>query len=147
MPVVSKRFTRYHTENLTEITYKTCNNGVEREVKRHRIFYLIKIPFIIFKVLLFETECTISPCKQYILVKGRWFSVLCVWFRHLIGDEMVTIYVLYLYLYLQDSPKLSDQQPCMLTTTLMTQLWVRDTRKLSVAFSHAWLFLAEVSHL
>ena len=37
----------------------------------------------------------------------------------------------------------TDSQSEVLTTTPQSQLWVGDTEKLSVTFSHAWLILVE----
>ena len=37
----------------------------------------------------------------------------------------------------------TDHQSGMLTITLNCQLWVRDTEKLSLSYSHAWLILVE----
>ena len=45
------------------------------------------------------------------------------------------------FLYL--NPQSIDSQSQVLTTTPQSQLWVRDTEKLSVTFSHAWLILVE----
>ena len=44
-------------------------------------------------------------------------------------------------LYLNSLP--TDYQSGVLTTTPQSQLWVGDTEKLSVVFSHAWLILVE----
>ena len=41
------------------------------------------------------------------------------------------------------NPKPTDSQSGVLTTTSQSQLWVGDTEKLSVTFSHAWLILVE----
>ena len=41
------------------------------------------------------------------------------------------------------NPQPTDSQPGVLTTTPQSQLWVGDTAKLSVTFSHAWLILVE----
>ena len=45
------------------------------------------------------------------------------------------------FLYLNSLP--TDSQSGVLTTTPQSQLWVGDTEKLSVTFSHAWLILVE----
>ena len=45
------------------------------------------------------------------------------------------------FLYLNSLP--TDSQSGVLTTTPQSQLWVGDTEKLSVAFSHARLILVE----
>ena len=37
----------------------------------------------------------------------------------------------------------TDSQSGVLTTTPQSQLWVGDTEKLSVTFSHTWLILVE----
>ena len=37
----------------------------------------------------------------------------------------------------------TDHQTGMLTITLNCQLWVRDTEKLAIDFSHAWLVQVE----
>ena len=36
----------------------------------------------------------------------------------------------------------TDQQLGIISIALKNQLWVKDTEKLSVAFSHAWLVLS-----
>ena len=46
-------------------------------------------------------------------------------------------------LYLNSQP--TDSQSRVLTITPKSRLWVGDTEKLLVAFSHAWLILVEVS--
>ena len=45
------------------------------------------------------------------------------------------------FLYLNSQP--SDSQSGVLTITPESQLWVGDTEKLPVTFSHVWLILVE----
>ena len=37
----------------------------------------------------------------------------------------------------------TDHQPGIMIITLKSQLWVEDTEKLSIAWSHTWLVLVE----
>ena len=41
------------------------------------------------------------------------------------------------------NPQTTDSQSGVLATTPQSQLWVGETGKFSVAFSHAWLILVE----
>ena len=51
----------------------------------------------------------------------------------------------YTYIFLYSNPEPTDQHPRVITITLNSQLWVGDTKNLSVAFSHVWLVQVELS--